>query len=190
MHRAQVKKYKKLKIKKYTKYETDSLLLTDSCITDPHSASLTACRYLFLPKISTTADSLIRTHSTRQVAFITEISCCSVWIAGISNKLVIGICKISHLHCLRTLPTYQKTFQKYIKVDSKFVFWEHWKYYIRKLAFCHMEDSHKVKSMSFPKHTNMQTDREQCLHTVDLQPQYLPLTKKKKTEPGNGQSKK
>lgn len=116
-----------------------------------------------------------------------------MWIAGISNKLVIGICKISHLHCLRTLPTYQKTFQKYIKVDSKFGFWEHWKFYLRKLAFFHVEDSHKVKSMSFPKHTNMQTDREKCLHThtVDHQPQYLPLTKKeKKTEPGNGQSKK
>lgn len=43
-----------------------------------------------------------------------------------------------------------------------------------------MKDGHKVKSMSFSKHTYMQTDREQCLDTVDILPEYISLKKEKK----------
>lgn len=43
-----------------------------------------------------------------------------------------------------------------------------------------MKDGHKVKSMSFSKHTYMQTDREQCLDTVDILPEYISLQKEKK----------
>lgn len=43
-----------------------------------------------------------------------------------------------------------------------------------------MKDGHKVKSMSFSKHTYMQTDRAQCLDTVDILPEYISLKKEKK----------
>lgn len=43
-----------------------------------------------------------------------------------------------------------------------------------------MKDGHKVKSMSFSKHTYMQTDRAQCLDTVGILPEYISLKKEKK----------